>query len=503
MIPIFFLVGVINIAEAQVDSTDYKFFKYPNGVISSEGYMQDGKPNLYWKTYYEDGVLKTEGNRENFELTGPWKFYDELGNLRYIINYKSGKKDGLYERFVDSVLVETESYEADLKQGLHSFYYETGVVEKEIPYEANIKSGTGYQYAEDGTIIAILTYAKDYLKKLEKINRLDKIGRKQGVWKSFYDDMTLKSEGVYVDGEKYGMFRTFDEDGKVTSIEHYKNGVLDTESPEAVVLELKNEYGPGGKIIASGSYKDGKKHGTHRNYDDDGNIIKSYIYEDGVKVAEGIVDKSGNFTGPWQLFYPNGKLKAKGTYEGGKRIEDWVFYFENGKELQKGKYKDGKPHGNWRWYFENGELRRNENYRKGYEEGESVEYDENGELIGKGEYLEGYKEGEWYLKSGDHIEKGSYVEGERDGDWIYEYESGALHFKGEYQRGLAIGKHKYYYESGQVKKEGKYNSGLKTGSWKHYKDDGELLLTIEYNSGIEVKLEGTTIKPTYQELGAD
>ena len=44
------------------NDTIYRFY-YENGNISSEGPIQNGKPNGYWKNFYPDGTLKSEGNR--------------------------------------------------------------------------------------------------------------------------------------------------------------------------------------------------------------------------------------------------------------------------------------------------------------------------------------------------------------------------------------------------------------------------------------------------------
>jgi len=66
--------------------------------------------------------------------------------------------------------------------------------------------------------------------------------------------------------------------------------------------------------------------------------------------------------------------------------------------------------------------------------------------------------------------------------------------------GLAIGKHKYYHRSGKIKEEGKYNSGFKDGDWKRYDDEGTILWVISYDNGIERKVDGTKIKPAYEEL---
>lgn len=61
-------------AQNTVNQNGVNVFKHPNGNIASEGTMRDGKPDGYWKTYYENKILKSEGNRKNFELDSIWKF---------------------------------------------------------------------------------------------------------------------------------------------------------------------------------------------------------------------------------------------------------------------------------------------------------------------------------------------------------------------------------------------------------------------------------------------
>jgi antitoxin component YwqK of YwqJK toxin-antitoxin module len=78
----------------------YKFY-YPNGKISSEGKLKDGKPDGYWKSYNENGTIKSEGNRKVFELDSLWKFYNQDGKLLIEIFYRSGKKNGLKTTYLD------------------------------------------------------------------------------------------------------------------------------------------------------------------------------------------------------------------------------------------------------------------------------------------------------------------------------------------------------------------------------------------------------------------
>ena len=50
---------------AQIDQVDGPFkIYYPNGQVSSEGVIKDGKPDGSWITYYVTGVKKSEGKRK-------------------------------------------------------------------------------------------------------------------------------------------------------------------------------------------------------------------------------------------------------------------------------------------------------------------------------------------------------------------------------------------------------------------------------------------------------
>ena len=495
-----FLVCANFVQGQEINPNGYNVFYYPNGNKSSEGLMKNGKPEGYWKTYYEEGMLKTEGNRKNFMLDSIWKFYGPNGLITDLISYAEDKKNGPHVIYTDSVRLKTDVYVNDIQNGVSTYYYPNGEVHKLIPFINNLENGKGREYSIDGRLITLLSYKDGFLRKSVKLNRQDKLGRKQGLWQEFYKNDILKMEGVFVDDKKNGLFKYYDEKGNLKEILKFEDDLLDQEAEETLVLDIRNEYSETGKVISSGGYQEGKKHGTHRNYDADGNVVSGVIYDFGVRVAEGLVDKNGSFEGEWKLYYSTGEIRAEGEYKDGKKIKQWRFYHRDGSIEQKGKYVKGKPHGEWKWYYSNGAIHREELYRKGKEDGLSIEYGIDGEIITKGEYISGYKEGEWFYKVGDHTEKGSYSDGEKNGPWLHIYDNGKTNFKGEFSNGLAIGKHKYYHRSGKIKEEGKYSSGFKDGEWKRYDEEGQVLWSIVYDNGIERKVDGNKIKPAYEEL---
>ncbi|NND94442.1 MAG: toxin-antitoxin system YwqK family antitoxin [Flavobacteriales bacterium] len=481
---------------------EFTQFKYPNGMVSSEGYLLDGRPEGFWKTYYTDGSIKSVGNRKNFELDSVWTFYDNLGEVTERIEYLNGKRNGITRRYKNGVITEKCEFRNDTLNGL-CLQFEEGRLDKEIPFKDGKQEGKGYSFDKEERISAILYFKAGFLRSKEKINRIDKLGRKQGPWKEFYEDRSLKAEGTYVDDKKNGLFKSFNEKGELVSVEKYVNGILDSEAAETTVVDIRNEYYSNGVVKSSGSYKEGKKHGVHRDYDEEGNIIASRIYEYGKEVGSGIIGRSGRLEGPWEEKYDNGNIKEEGNYENGLRKGKWTFFYPDGKLSQKGSFRKGKPHGEWKWYYPDGSLRRVETYRNGREDGISIEYSEDGEVMSKGEYLDGLKEGKWIYRIGDHRIEGSYVQGDKEGKWTGVYDNGKNQFKGEFQRGFATGKHRFYYASGQLMQDGKYSSGRKDGEWRRFDEDGEMILRSSFQSGIERRIEGVKILPTYEELDID
>jgi antitoxin component YwqK of YwqJK toxin-antitoxin module len=472
---------------------EYTVYYYDNGNVSSEGYMVDGKPDGYWKTYYPNGQIKSEGNRENFQLDSTWIFYNEEGEKVSEITYNEGIKEGELRTYKNEVLYEIALFENDKRAGFSTLFYPTGEEWKRIPYVAGKESGEGFEYARDGRVITLLEYEDGYLKRAEKINRKDDRGKRRGPWIEFHPNGIIAMEGTYMNDLKNGIFKTYDKEGNLLSLEKYRNGELVVDTEEAVILDLRNTYYPDGTVKSSGGYVDGKKEGTHRFYDEEGNVINTIVYHRGERTAEGIVDTKGDFQGDWKLFYDTGELKAEGSYENSKRNGEWIFYHKNGEVEHRGKYVEGLPNGKWTWYFDNGKLRREEFYRRGKEDGASVEYDIEGNVITQGEYIAGYKEGEWFYHVGDHTEKGTYRDGERTGVWVHEYPDGELNYEGEYVAGLPVGKHRWYHPNGQIKKEGKYSSGVRVGTWKTYNQEGIQVLTVKYKNGMEWKINGKRV----------
>ncbi|HAD97436.1 MAG TPA: hypothetical protein DCG19_08515 [Cryomorphaceae bacterium] len=494
----FVLSSLLSIAQTEKDSLEFTVYYYEGGAKSSEGYLKDGQPEGYWKSYYRSGNMKAEGNRVDHLLDGPWVFYNEDGEKKLEINYRKDKKDGLRKTFMDGQLIKEEPFVDDQIRGFVKEYYENGgELQREIPFKDSQAHGTGYEYAQDGRIITLLTYKSGVLTKQQPINRMDQQLQKQGMWMTFYENRQVKTEGPYVNDLKNGYWKYYLSNGDLQRVEKWIMGVLQENAQEVAKVEIRREIDPQtGKLAFKGAYRNGKPEGVHRQYDEDGNVISSRIYENGIVLYEGIVDEQGRKQGPWKEYYPDGTLKAEGSYKDDLKIEEWVYYYPDETVEQTGSYQQGLPNGPWVWYHPNGQTWREEEFFRGEEDGLSVEYSDSGTVIARGNYIEGRKDGEWVLQVNDHKEVGKYFDGLRNGKWIYYYydKGETIRFEGTFENGLASGFHTFYYPNGNVERRGKFAGGQKEGIWEYFDENGDKTLTIEYENGEEIKYNGEKIK---------
>jgi antitoxin component YwqK of YwqJK toxin-antitoxin module len=303
-------------------SDGYKVFKYPNGSVSGEGIIRNGKPDGFWKSYYVTGVKKSEGKRTNFLLDSIWVFFDQAGDTTEKINYLIGKKNGYYFKYKKEpaeglYIWSKELYAGDKKEGTAYVYFPDGKIKQTITYNGGRKEGLSKEFDKEGIIISLLEYSNDFLVSREKINRTDNKGLKQGDWKEFYPGGGKKSEKTFKDDLLHGYYKEYDIKGNLILTMLYENGsIVKSKVDDEPDIEIVNKYDQAGKMIYNGPYRNQVPVGIHREYSSDGKVINSKIYNDnGLLLSEGIVDAAGNKTGNGRTFIQQVKFRQKGSIQ--------------------------------------------------------------------------------------------------------------------------------------------------------------------------------------------
>jgi len=392
----------------------FQQFRYPNGNLSSEGNIRNGKPDGYWKSYYVTGVLKSEGKRTSFLLDSVWVFYDQAGDITERISYLLGKRNGYSVKYqkdqvYGSYIYSEELYAGDKKEGLARIFFPDGKIKQTIPYVNGKKDGLSREYDREGKIITLFEYNNDFLISRERINHTDAAGMKQGEWLDFYPDGGIKTEKNYRDDQLHGYYKDYDERGRLLVTLLYENGkVTGTDIDTSDEINIENRYDESGRLIYSGPFREGKPVGIHREYNGDGTVKKALIYNDnGVLISEGIIDEEGNRNGSWKDFSSDGVLIAEGVYTNNRRTGSWKFYNREGRLEQAGSYNNGRIDGTWSWYYPTGEILREEDYYQGKRDGNYTEFSASGEIIAQGSYADGERNGDWKINTGDNVEEGT------------------------------------------------------------------------------------------------
>ncbi len=308
----------------------------------------------------------------------------------------------------------------------------------------------------------------------------------------FFEDFSLKSEGVILNGKKEGEWNYYD--------------------------EKQHNYA----II---TYKADKKEGKAKYFYEDGSVAKITNYKnDTIKVGEfkefytngkqqsyGNYDEKGEKVGEWKWFYENGKIEIIGTYnKENERVGKWEWYFENGKlEEQKFYTENNKPTGIWVEYRNDGSLYSKADFNKQIYE---VFYDDKKTKAVQGTFKNSEPHGKWlyYHKDGTIRGEINYVEGQLKGDYFFQneekkiykkfthltdstftgnyieyYENGNLKFQREYdKKGNAVGIWESYFENGKMESRKQYDSNNKAkGEWKEYFSNGQLKVVTEFPNG--------------------
>jgi len=503
---LFFVLFVIvcKVITAQESGTlpdGYQILKYPNGTVSSEGLIRNGKPEGFWKSFYITGVKKSEGRRTNFLLDSIWVFYDQAGDTTEKINYLYGRKNGWYYTYKKDpshgvYVWSKELFAADKKEGTAFIYFPDGKIQQTFSYNSGKKEGLSKEYDKNGNILSLLEYNNDFLVSREKINRTDNKGLKQGDWKDFYPNGGIKSERTFKDDMIHGYYKEYDTRGKlVVTMLYDKGAIVKSKVEDEPDIEIVNKHDENGKLIYSGPYRNKIPVGIHREYGKDGKVSNAFIYNDnGLLLSEGIVDESGNRNGKWKDLFANGKVAAEGQFSENRRTGPWKFYNSSEKIEQTGSFNNGRPDGLWNWYYENGSILREEEYFQGQRDGLSTEYSITGDVIAKGEFADGERNGEWKFKSGDLNEEGKYISGLKDGVWKSYYNNGKLKFKGNFVQGNPDGQQIFYFENGKVKEEQYFMMGLRQKTWKKFNEEGTQILVISYKDDVEISINGVKIK---------
>jgi antitoxin component YwqK of YwqJK toxin-antitoxin module len=236
---------------------------------------------------------------------------------------------------------------------------------------------------------------------------------------------------------------------------------------EINVKDLKNgpskEYYENGKLKSEGDFKKGRKEGSWKFYDKDGQIECEVSYKEDKK-----------YEGVWKLYNEDG-FYLQESYKEGKREGLWKIHYrqyqsvvEHNVYKQEGNYKNDEKNGIWKFYDENNNLVGEVYFEDGKKNGVFKEYNKHGRLRKEGSYKGDKKKGSWkfYDKDGQIECELLYKEGEKFKGINKEFDtSGYLETEEIWEDGYVV-ERKRFNEKGNINYHGYFKEGqLIKGGW--------------------------------------
>ncbi len=295
-------------------------------------------------------------------------------------------------------------------------------------------------------------------------------GFKDGLYNGDYEEYVynkLKAKGSYREGWKNGIFKKFDDEGRVTEEKSYKDGKLDG---------AHRTFYTNGKQEMERFYKEGKQDGKDLYYEFDGTLRREHNYKNGKQIGKQYSYIKGTF-----------ELKETSYYnEQGLLDGDFEQLYLFGQPRTIAHYNNGQKDGTWIQIAESGDTLHITTYNNGNEEGLQVRFDR----------ATGSRVKEFYKKNNRY--DGFYREYDPEtGELIYEatYQFGRLNGKAKslvrdnrfdyweistYVNGRQTGPFESrYVKNDKVREIGTYRNGHRTGRWKRYDINGKLEMEWE------------------------
>ncbi len=200
------LDGKVIVANGNGTNKNY----YENGTMMEIGKVKDGKPIGVWKQFYENGTLMQEYTFDN-KITRIQNFYDEDGKIMV----KNGEGSVVSHFPGTDVISEMGAIKDGVRDGEWIQYYTDGKqIFQKVLYKGGIQDGVQVTYFQSGQI-ATTGQMKE--------------GKQIGEWTWYYENGMISSSVTYVEGEKEGVQKLYDDLGTLCKEEKFDHGKLISE----------------------------------------------------------------------------------------------------------------------------------------------------------------------------------------------------------------------------------------------------------------------------------
>ena len=202
------------------------------GTLIRKQRYENGTPIGEINEWWDDGKRRTKGKYENGQLSGKYQQWHQNGKLSLSNRYKNGQLDGNYRRFnYQGIAVSSGKYSDGVKVGKWENFYKKNSPQSIENYDTKGKpNGKFCNWIQSGELLGCFVMKngngkfKEYSYGSKKVSHsyTMKDGQKDGVERHFDYDGKLVSEAHWKAGQQHGMYTQWDNEGRVVSEFEYQ-----------------------------------------------------------------------------------------------------------------------------------------------------------------------------------------------------------------------------------------------------------------------------------------
>jgi uncharacterized protein len=425
------------------DNILYRLRNYnEEGKVTAE--LEDKRGLHKYNLIYNNGNTSVEvATNDKGVREGKMTYHYSCGAVSEVSVFKDDKLEGMSQTYYLNGKLKSEgTYANDVRDGYQKFYHDNGVLSEEGWYKA---------------------------------------GQKQGLWRIYFNNGKLSEERYYLDDQIDGVYRSYNRNGILTNKYCYSTGNLlakvcyDTAGIMADSVFYKTEpasytltYNRSLPRITEVAF------GMKNNYLD--GAFTTWYINGNVKSQGHYKDQQEDSTSVF--YFPDGKLSLKGAYKNGKKTGEWKYYNELGEMTAHDVYTPSRNRSTTRIYTA-GEMRIDYSYKNGEKDSAQIYYSSKGKVAfvlfyDEGEFT-GYthegKDGKLLpqirVKNGTAKFTAYYADGQKSGEV-------------EIEHNLFKNRFAVYFGNDRIAEERNYNGSGVDGYIKKYNEAGKLIYSAQY-----------------------
>lgn len=214
---------------------------WPNGKLKAEITFAEGRPQGWYRTYYDNGICEEEGGWWNNKNTGYFRRWHPNGHPQQMFSFNDSGK----------------------RMGLQRYFYENGSTELEVEMDNGHENGIYKRYNPDGTLAEEKVFQKGQI-----------VPGSEKIYKAVKPQLEAQPD-VYTP-----------EIGKESVATKAVPNKADSFKPNG----FNTLYNSNGQLTEVGEFKSGKlRNGKSYHYNDHGLLQRIEIYRNGKYIGNGVI----------------------------------------------------------------------------------------------------------------------------------------------------------------------------------------------------------------------